>query len=191
MEDILQALREAGFTFEVHAAYGEHTLSVELNDLPRLLTFLRDEQRFIQLIDLCGVDYLERAQRFTVVYHLLSLHRNLRLRIKVQTDEVVPVPSIIDIFPAADWFEREAFDMYGILFEGHPDLRRLLTDYGFEGHPLRKDFPLSGFVEVRYDDAQKRVAYEPVQPVQDFRNFDFESPWEGVRKVYERRGEKV
>lgn len=135
------------------------------------------------MVDVCGVDYPGRADRFDVVYHLLSPKQNLRIRVKLETDERSPVPSVTDIWPGADWFEREAYDMYGILFSGHPDLRRLLTDYGFEGYPLRKDFPLTGYVEVRYDDELKRVVYEPVRLNQEFRNFDFLSPWEGTHYV--------
>ena len=135
---------------------------------------------FDQLIDVCGVDYPQREKRFDVVYHLLSPTHNRRIRLKVQADDMTPVPSCVDVFPAANWFEREAYDLFGILFSGHPDLRRILTDYGFEGHPLRKDFPLTGFVEVKYDDTQKRVVYEPVRLPQEFRNFDFLSPWEGA-----------
>jgi NADH-quinone oxidoreductase subunit C len=131
----------------------------------------------------CGVDYPDRAQRFDVVYHLLSPSQNLRVRVKIATDEVTPVPSICPVFPGADWFEREAYDLYGILFSGHPDLRRILTDYGFDGHPLRKDFPLTGFVEVRYDEERRRVVYEPVTLAQEFRNFDYLSPWEGTDYV--------
>ncbi|MBY0430201.1 MAG: NADH-quinone oxidoreductase subunit C, partial [Rhodospirillales bacterium] len=134
---------------------------------------------FKQLMDLCGIDYPQREQRFEVVYHLLSMKHNQRIRVKAPTDEDTPVPSVTGVFSAANWFEREAWDMYGIFFADHPDLRRLLTDYGFEGHPLRKDFPLTGYVEVRYDDEQKRVVYEPVKLTQDFRTFDFLSPWEG------------
>ena len=146
---------------------------------------MRDDTQcqFEQLIDICGVDYPERAKRFDVVYHLLSPRRNQRIRIKCETDADTPVPSVVDVFPAANWYEREAYDMYGILFSGHPDLRRILTDYGFQGFPLRKDFPLTGYVEVRYDDDQKRVVYEPVKLTQEFRSFDFESPWEGVDYV--------
>jgi NADH-quinone oxidoreductase subunit C len=149
------------------------------------IKYLRDEPRlqFVSLIDVCGVDWPERAQRFDVVYHLLSPVQNNRIRVKIMTDEDTPVPSITEVFPAADWFEREAYDLYGIFFTGHPDLRRLLTDYGFDGHPLRKDFPLTGFVEVRYDDEQKRVVYEPVRLAQEFRSFDFLSPWEGTDYV--------
>jgi NADH-quinone oxidoreductase subunit C len=162
-------------------AVGELTLTVAVGDIVEVLTFLRDDKgcRFGVLIDICGVDWPSRALRFDVVYHLLSPWLNQRVRVKVHTDEETPVASVIDIFPAANWYEREAYDMYGILFSGHPDLRRLLTDYGFQGYPLRKDFPLTGYVEVRYDDAAKRVVYEPVKLVQEFRSFDFESPWEG------------
>ena len=160
----------------------ELTLVVRGTAIVRVLTFLRDEPslQFRQLIDICGVDYPEREQRFDVVYHLLSLHHNQRLRVTVQTDETVPVPSVAAVFPNADWFEREAWDMYGIFFSDHPDLRRLLTDYGFEGYPLRKDFPLTGYVEMRYDEEQKRVVYEPVKLRQDFRSWDFLRPWEGA-----------
>ncbi len=163
-------------------AFGEITLTVLRADILAVLTKLRDDPvlQFEQLIDLCGVDYPARAERFDVVYHLLSPRKNLRLRVKLTTDDVTPVPSVTPIFPAANWYEREAYDMYGILFADHPDLRRLLTDYGFQGFPLRKDFPLTGYVEVRYDDEKKRVVYEPVRLTQEFRSFDFESPWEGV-----------
>jgi NADH-quinone oxidoreductase subunit C len=165
-----------------HIAHGELTLEVERGQIANLLRYLRDDTRcmFTSLIDICGVDYPGREKRFDVVYHLLSLHLNHRIRLKVQTDADNPVPSAVNVFPAANWFEREAFDLYGILFSGHPDLRRLLTDYGFQGHPLRKDFPLTGFVEVRYSEEQKRVVYEPVKLPQEFRNFDFLSPWEGA-----------
>jgi NADH-quinone oxidoreductase subunit C len=158
------------------------TLLAPAERIVEVLAKLRDDPacQLEVLIDICGVDYPARAKRFDVVYHLLSPRKNLRIRVKVQTDEDTPVPSVIPVFPAANWYEREAYDMYGILFSGHPDLRRLLTDYGFEGYPLRKDFPLSGYKEVRYDDEQKRVVYEPVKLTQDFRSFDFESPWEGV-----------
>jgi NADH-quinone oxidoreductase subunit C len=166
-------------------ALGELTLAVAPADIARVLTALRDDTQclFEVLIDICGVDYPERDKRFDVVYHLLSPRRNQRIRIKCEADEDTALPSAVGVFPAANWFEREAYDMYGILFSGHPDLRRILTDYGFQGHPLRKDFPLTGYVEVRYDDAQKRVVYEPVKLTQEFRSFDFESPWEGVEYV--------
>ncbi len=170
----------AALGVEAQVAYGELNLVTTRDQILQVLTTLRDRFGFQQLIDLCGVDYPDRAERFEVVYHLLSLTRNARVRVKVTTDEVQPVPSAIPVYPAADWFEREAFDMYGMLFSGHPDLRRLLTDYGFQGHPLRKDFPMTGYVEVRYDEEQKRVVYEPVKLAQEYRNFDFLSPWEGA-----------
>jgi NADH-quinone oxidoreductase subunit C len=166
-------------------AYDELTLAVRAEDIVRAVTFLRDDPkcRFVSFVDICGADYPGREKRFDVVYHFLSPKLNQRVRLKVETDEVTPVPSLVDVFPAANWFEREAYDLYGILFSGHPDLRRILTDYGFEGFPLRKDFPLTGFVEVRYDNAQGRVVYEPVRLSQEFRNFDFLSPWEGTDYV--------
>ena len=165
--------------------HGELTLDVERDSIVEVLKFLRDDAgcRFEVLIDICGVDWPARANRFDVVYHLLSPRLNQRIRVKLETDETAPVPSSVEVFSAANWFEREAYDMYGILFSGHPDLRRLLTDYGFQGYPLRKDFPLTGYVEVRYDDELKRVVYEPVELTQEFRSFDFESPWEGTRYV--------
>ncbi|WP_409410585.1 NADH-quinone oxidoreductase subunit C [Brevundimonas sp.] len=165
---------------EAQVAFGELTLVAPRERIVEVLTALRDQFGFQQLLDLCGVDYPDRKERFEVVYHLLSLTRNARLRVKVSTDETQPVPSVISAYPAANWFEREAYDMYGMLFSGHPDLRRLLTDYGFEGHPLRKDFPMTGYVEVRYDEEQRRVVYEPVKLTQEFRTFDFLSPWEGA-----------
>jgi NADH-quinone oxidoreductase subunit C len=166
-------------------ANSELTITVPGTLLLRLMQWLRDDGRllFTQLMDVCGVDYPDREQRFDVVYHLLSLHHNQRLRVKVLTDEATPVPSVTGIYRSAGWFEREAWDMYGIMFADHPDLRRLLTDYGFEGHPLRKDFPLTGYVEMRYDEEQRRVVYEPVKLQQDFRNFDFLSPWEGAQEL--------
>jgi len=166
-------------------AFDELTLEVEREQIVKVATFLRDDPscQFACIVDVCGVDYPARETRFDVVYHLLSLKQNMRIRLKVQTDEDTPVPSICGVYPGANWFEREAYDMYGILFTGHPELRRLLTDYGFDGHPLRKDFPLTGFVEVRYDEEAKRVIYEPVRLAQQFRNFDFLSPWEGVEYV--------
>lgn len=165
-------------------AFGELTLTVNRERIVEIMAKLKQEPyRFHQLIDVCGADYPKRAQRFDVVYHLLSLTQNIRLRVKVQTDEVLPVPSIRSVYPNADWYEREAFDMYGMLFSNHPDLRRLLTDYGFQGHPLRKDFPMTGHVEVRYDEEQKRVIYEPVKLTQEYRKFDFLSPWEGAQYV--------
>ncbi len=165
--------------------FGEINLGISAGNLISILRFLRDDvqTQFVSIIDICGVDYPGRKKRFEVVYHLLSPRQNMRVRLKLSTDGDTPVPSATDIYPGANWFEREAYDMYGILFTGHPDLRRLLTDYGFEGHPLRKDFPLTGYSEVRYDDELKRVVYEPVELRQEFRNFDFLSPWEGTDYV--------
>jgi NADH-quinone oxidoreductase subunit C len=166
-------------------AFGELTMETHAESIVEVLTFLRDDKdcAFFSFIDLAGADYPSREQRFEVVYHLMSPTKNTRIRIKLRTDEDSTVPSVTGVFPGADWFEREAYDLYGILFTGHPDLRRLLTDYGFEGHPLRKDFPTTGFIEVRYDDEVKRVVYEPVELRQEFRNFDFLSPWEGTDYV--------
>ena len=163
-------------------AHGELTLVATSSTIVETIRFLRDDpqSQFINLIDICGVDWPEREKRFDIVYHLLSPKNNQRIRVKIAIDEEAPVPSLTGVFSGADWFEREVYDMYGILFSGHPDLRRLLTDYGFEGHPLRKDFPLTGYVEVRYDEETKRVVYEPVVLAQQFRDFDFLSPWEGV-----------
>jgi NADH-quinone oxidoreductase subunit C len=163
-------------------AYGELTITVRPEAIVPFLRFLHDDARlaFVSLIDVCGVDWPQRSLRFDVVYHLLSPRKNKRIRVKVMTDEDTPVPSVTPVFPGADWFERETYDFYGVLFTGHPDLRRILTDYGFDGYPLRKDFPLTGYVEVRYDDEQKRVIYEPVKLAQEFRDFDFLSPWEGT-----------
>jgi len=170
---------------DARIAYGELTIVVPREQIVRVLTYLRDNGRcqFEVLIDICGVDYPARERRFDVVYHLLSVRQNQRIRVTLETDETTPVPSVVGVFPAANWYEREAYDMYGMPFSGHPDLRRLLTDYGFEGHPLRKDFPLTGYVEVRYDDELKRVVYDRVRLTQEFRDFDFESPWEGVDYV--------
>lgn len=159
---------------------GELSIRVQRSEIVHVLTYLRDNVncQFKQLLDLCGVDYPEREERFEVVYHLLSMTHNRRIRVKVRTGGD-PVPSVVEVFSTAGWFERECWDLFGVLFDGNPDLRRLLTDYGFEGHPLRKDFPLTGFVEIRYDDEKKRVVYEPVKLTQEFRSFDFLSPWEG------------
>jgi len=170
---------------EAKLAYGELTLSVPVTSLISVLTFLRDDVQcqFVNLTDISGVDYPQRANRFDVVYQLMSPRQNQRIRVKVQADEDTLVPSAVSVFVGAEWYERETYDMYGVLFSGHPDLRRLLTDYGFEGHPLRKDFPLTGFVEVRYSDELKRVIYQPVELRQEFRNFDFLSPWEGTEYV--------
>jgi NADH-quinone oxidoreductase subunit C len=170
----------AGVFTAYEVAFGDLSVTAQLPQIVGAMRLLRDEG-FQQLIDLCGADYPERERRFDVVYHLLSLTRNLRIRVKIQTDEDTAVPSITGVYPNADWYEREAFDMYGVFFDGHPDLRRILTDYGFHGHPLRKDFPMTGYVEVRYDDELKRVVYEPVKSV-EWRNWDFLSPWEGMER---------
>ena len=171
-----------------HVAFGEVALSVSAERIVEVMSLLRDDPalQFQQLIDVCGADYPQRAKRFDVVYHLLSMTKNRRIRVKVETDEDTPVPSVTGVYPVANWFERETFDLYGVFFSGHPDLRRILTDYGFHGHPMRKDFPMTGYVEVRYDDELKRVVYEPVKSV-EFRNWDFLSPWEGAE--YARPGE--
>jgi NADH-quinone oxidoreductase subunit C len=168
-----------------NVAFGELTLEAEAAEILRVLTYLRDDPdcSFKTLIDICGNDWPARERRFDVIYHLLSITKNQRVRVKIQTDEATAVPSAVPVYIGAGWFEREAFDLYGIVFEGHPDLRRILTDYGFEGHPLRKDFPLTGFVELRYDDDAKRVVYQPVQLVQEYRDFDFMSPWEGAPHI--------
>ncbi len=189
-----QALKELGDY--IAAALPQDVQSAELlldelivttrgTSIVKVLSFLRDDSNclFTFLVDVCGVDYPERDQRLEVVYNLLSIKHNQRVRVKVATDEATPVPSVTGVFSSAGWFEREAWDLYGIYFADHPDLRRILTDYGFEGHPMRKDFPLTGFVEVRYDDEQKRVVYEPVRLTQDFRSFDFLSPWEGMTRL--------
>ena len=194
--DELKALGEAiladamGSAVGFRVEYGELSLIAQPNRIVELLTILRDNAayKFIQLTLLSGVDYPDRARRFDVVYQLLSFAKNRRIRVKLSTDEDTPVPSIVSVHPAADWYEREAFDMYGIFFEGHPDLRRILTDYGFHGHPLRKDFPMTGYVEVRWDEALKRVVYEPVKLPQEFRAFDFLSPWEGARAALPGQG---
>jgi NADH-quinone oxidoreductase subunit C len=170
---------------EQQMAYGELTVRLHRETIVDAMRLLHDDEgtRFISIIDVCGADYPERDERFEVVYHLLSPTKNVRLRLKVRTDDEIPVPSITPVFPGADWYEREAYDFYGILFEGHPDLRRILTDYGFDGYPLRKDFPTTGYVEVRYDEERKRVVYEPVKLAQEFRQFDYLSPWEGTDYV--------
>ncbi len=165
--------------------YGELTLRVHSDALERIIKFLRDDSacHFEILIDVCGVDFPNRDPRFDVVYHLLSISNNLRICVQVGVNEEDTVPTVSALFRTAAWFEREVWDLYGVYFTEHPDLRRILTDYGFEGHPLRKDFPLTGYVEVRYDDEQKRVVYEPVKLTQDFRSFDFMSPWEGAKDI--------
>ena len=186
-----ESLRELGEYLEAklaatllrwHLRLGELTIHVAPAEIVPVLKLLRDDGRcrFEILLDICGVDWPAREKRFDVVYHLLSPRLSQRIRVKIETDEDTPVTSAVDVFPAANWYEREAYDMYGILFSNHPDLRRILTDYGFDGYPLRKDFPLTGFVEVRYDDEAKRVVYEPVRLAQEFRNFDLLSPWEGT-----------
>ena len=165
--------------------YGELTVEVGRDDIGRVLQFLRDDAkcRFALLCDVCGVDYPDRAERFDVVYNLLSLEHNQRIRVKIRTDEETPVPSVVTLFSCAGWWERETYDLFGVYFSDNPDLRRILTDYGFEGHPLRKDFPLTGYVELRYDEDQKRVVYEPVKLKQEFRAFDYLSPWEGMSRI--------
>ena len=179
-EHILGALEDSVLEFRV--AFGELTIVAQARSIARVLKYLRDDPAcgFSTLLDITAVDYPERSQRFDVVYHLLSMYQNQRIRVTVRTDEETAVPSVVSVFPSANWYERETFDMYGVLFSDHPDLRRILTDYGFNGYPLRKDFPLTGYVEVRYDDDEKRVVYEPVKLVQEFRSFDFMSPWEGA-----------
>ncbi len=191
MDETLQRLGEtitgalAGSVTGYSVAYGELTITANAADIVKVATFLRDDERcrFVNITDVTAVDWPSREKRFDVVYHFLSPTKNVRIRVKVETDEATPVPSIIDVFPGANWYERETYDLYGVLFTGHPDLRRILTDYGFQGHPLRKDFPLTGFVEVRWDDEQKRVVYDKVRLAQEFRNFDFLSPWEGTDYV--------
>jgi NADH-quinone oxidoreductase subunit C len=180
---VVDALSPAVTAYSI--AHHELTVSAQARDIVSVMRFLRDDPRclFWNIIDVTAVDWPSREPRFDVVYHLLSPKHNFRIRVKAETDETAPGPSIIEVFPGADWFERETYDLYGIAFTGHPDMRRLLTDYGFEGHPLRKDFPLTGFVEVRYDDEAKRVVYAPVRLAQEFRNFDFLSPWEGTDYV--------
>ena len=180
---IVEALENEVHDFTV--ALGELTITARADKIVSILTRLRDEAgfKFVQLTDLCGVDYPERRKRFDVVYHLLSFKHNIRVRIKVQADDEVPVPSVVGVYPCANWYEREVWDMYGVMFDGHPDLRRLLTDYGFQGHPQRKDFPLTGYVELRYSEEERRVVYEPVKLQQEFRDFDFMSPWEGAKYI--------
>jgi NADH-quinone oxidoreductase subunit C len=187
MDEILKRLGETiagalpGSITGHEVAYGELNMATTVEDIVKVMTFLRDDERcqFWVIVDVTAIDWPGRERRFDVVYHLLSPKQNARIRVKIAVAEGETVPSIIDVFPGANWFEREAYDLYGVPFTGHPDMRRLLTDYNFEGHPLRKDFPLTGFVEVRYDDEEKRVVYEPVRLNQEFRNFDFLSPWEG------------
>ncbi len=184
LQEHIEGSRRTDVT-DIRVEGGELILVTQPARITDLLTFLRDDQgcQFVTLIDLCAVDYPERSERFEIVYHLLSLKQNARIRVKAHLAETASIASVVEVFPNADWYEREVFDMYGVLFDGHPDLRRILTDYGFHGHPLRKDFPLTGYVEVRYDEAQKRVVYEPVKLVQEYRDFDFLSPWEGAKYV--------
>jgi NADH-quinone oxidoreductase subunit C len=185
LKQVAEAIAARGAGAETSFAFGELTVTLPAEGILDFLRFLYEDPklRFVNIVDICGVDWPQREKRFDVVYHLMSPTLNRRLRVKVMTDEETPVPSATPVFPGADWFEREAYDLYGILFSGHPDLRRILTDYGFSGYPLRKDFPLTGFVEVRYDDERKRVVYEPVRLAQQFRDFDFLSPWEGTDYV--------
>ena len=189
-----EALKELGTQLELKRAdcvlswdvtHDELNVDVAPSSLVEFVEFLKSDQscKFSTLVDITGVDYPERAKRFDVVYHFLSMYQNQRIRIRVSIREEDMVPSIVDVHPSANWFEREVFDMFGILFSGHPDLRRILTDYGFRGYPLRKDFPTTGYTEVRYDEAQKRVVYEPVSLVQEYRQFDFMSPWEGANYI--------
>jgi NADH-quinone oxidoreductase subunit C len=180
-ESITSALGEAVIGSAM--ARGELTIEVKASEIVSVMTHLQGAGEFKILVDLCGVDWPQREKRFDVVYHLLSLTRNARVRIKAKVGEGESIASVIGVYPAAGWFERETFDMYGVAFEGHPDMRRILTDYGFSGYPLRKDFPLTGYVELRYDDELKRVVYQPVQLVQEFRDFDFMSPWEGAPHI--------
>jgi NADH-quinone oxidoreductase subunit C len=180
-EQVSEAL--PGAVTQSKIAVGELTITVDAARITDVLSWLQGPGEFKILVDLCGVDWPQREKRFDVVYHLLSLTRNLRIRIKTQLDEGEAIKSCVGIYPAAGWFEREAFDMYGVPFEDNPDMRRILTDYGFSGYPLRKDFPLTGYVELRYDDELKRVVYQPVKLVQEFRDFDFMSPWEGAPHI--------
>ena len=181
IDEVRAALGDA--LIEARDAVGEVSLTVGRESLLEVCRTLRDRFEYQQLMEIAGVDYPERPERFDVVYHLLSVTKNHRIRVRVTTDEENPVPSVVPLFPVAGWLEREVFDLYGVLFDGNPDLRRILTDYGFSGHPFRKDFPLTGYVEMRYSEEQKRVVYEPVKLAQDFRSFDFLSPWEGAEYV--------
>ncbi|MDQ2066677.1 NADH-quinone oxidoreductase subunit C [Xinfangfangia sp. CPCC 101601] len=181
----LIALKQVDAVQSTEVAFGELTVTANLAHLTTLIEYLRDDSscQFTSLVDITAVDHPQRVARFDVVYHFLSMQRNQRIRVKVAVREDEMVPSLVGLHPAANWEEREVFDMFGILFSGHPDLRRILTDYGFRGHPLRKDFPTTGYVEVRYDEVQKRVVYEPVKLVQEYRQFDFMSPWEGAEYI--------
>jgi len=191
---IVDVLENEVLGFRVAA--GELTATARADKIVNILTTLRDDSnfKFVQLTDICGVDYPERLKRFEVVYHLLSLKHNMRVRVKVEADDETPVPSVVEVYPAAGWYEREVWDMYGVMFDGNPDLRRILTDYGFQGHPQRKDFPLTGYIELRYSEEERRVVYEPVKLQQEFRDFDFMSPWEGAKYILpgdEKAGEKA
>jgi NADH-quinone oxidoreductase subunit C len=190
LENLGQSLQSAlpGMVTGHEVVRGELTITAEAAAIVKVVTYLRDDPacQFVNIVDVTAIDWPSREKRFDVVYHFLSPRLNQRIRVKVMTDETTPVPSIIGVFKGADWFERETYDLYGVLFTGHPDMRRLLTDYGFEGHPLRKDFPLTGFVEVRWDDQEKRVVYDKVALAQEFRTFDFLSPWEGTDYVLPR-----
>ncbi len=191
---IVDVLENEVLGFRVAA--GELTVTARADKIVNILTTLRDDSnfKFVQLTDICGVDYPERLKRFEVVYHLLSLKHNMRVRVKVEADDETPVPSVVEVYPAAGWYEREVWDMYGVMFDGNPDLRRILTDYGFQGHPQRKDFPLTGYIELRYSEEERRVVYEPVKLQQEFRDFDFMSPWEGAKYILpgdEKAGEKA
>jgi NADH-quinone oxidoreductase subunit C len=181
IDEVAAALGEA--LIEAKDAVGEVSLTVRRESIADVCRTLRDRFEYQQLMEIAGVDYPQRPERFEVVYHLLSVTKNHRIRLRVTTDEDMPVPTVTDIWPVAGWLEREVFDLYGVIFDGHPDLRRILTDYGFRGHPFRKDFPMSGYVELRYSEEQKRVVYEPVRLPQDFRPFDFLSPWEGAAYI--------
>jgi NADH-quinone oxidoreductase subunit C len=187
LENLGQSIRTAlpGAVTGHEVKHGELTITGKASEIVKIVTYLRDDPscQFVSIIDVTAIDWPSREQRFDVVYHFLSPRLNQRICVKVMTDEETPVPSIIGVFRGADWFERETYDLYGVLFTGHPDMRRILTDYGFQGHPLRKDFPLSGFVDVRWDDEQKRVVYSKVELSQEFRTFDFLSPWEGTDYV--------
>ena len=185
IEGVIDAVKAAiGEAFvDAKDAVGEVSITVRRESIVDVMRTLRDDFAYQQLMEIAGVDYPGRAERFEIVYHLLSVTKNHRLRVRVSTDEEKPVPSVTGLWPVAGWLEREVFDMYGVLFDGNPDLRRILTDYGFRGHPQRKDFPLTGYVELRYSEEQKRVVYEPVKLAQDFRDFDFMSPWEGAEYI--------
>ena len=185
LTDLAAALSTRAGVISAVEAFGELTVTVALDSLLGLMAHLKDDPstRMTSLVDITAVDHPERADRFDVVYHLLSMYTNGRVRVKAHVADTAMVPSLISVYPAANWFEREVYDLFGILFSGHPDLRRILTDYGFRGHPLRKDFPTTGYTEVRYDEVQKRVVYEPVKLVQEYRQFDFMSPWEGAQYI--------